>query len=143
ISYVAVTKEDKQIAGNQMTAAQAFSYAEAGISEALLRMSNPSASEILNGNYIGEVPPTVTPGWGKYIVNDPGNSGLDPQYDATLSDGLDNDTDAAIDEGSEHYSETGSKQFTLPLASRLDYPWTKVRYKLNGANQVLLFGDHD
>ena len=141
ISYVAVTKGDKQIAGNQMTAAQAFEYAEAGISESLLRMSDPNAKP--PGTYIGETPPGGTPGWGIYIVNDPGNSGLDPQYNATLSDGLDNDTDAAIDEGSEHYSETGSKQFTLPLASRLDYPWTKVRYKLNGANQVLLFGDHD
>ena len=143
ISYVAVTKGDKQIAGNQMTAAQAFSYAEAGISEALLRMSNPSLSEILNGNYIGETPPTVTPGWGKYIVNDPGNSGLDPQYNATLSDGLNNDLDASTDEASEHYPETGSKQNNLALANKLDYPWVKVRYKMNGANQVLLFGDHD
>ena len=29
ISYVAVTRGDKQIAGNQMTASQAFEYAEA------------------------------------------------------------------------------------------------------------------
>ena len=141
ISYVAVTKGDKQIAGNQMTAAQAFEYAEAGISESLIRMSDPTATP--PGTYIGETTPGTTPGWGKYIINDPGNSGLDPQYNATLSDGVDNDGDAAIDESSEHYPETGSKQFTLPLASRLDYPWTKVRYKLNGANQVLLFGDHD
>src|SRR2546425_12733415 len=75
ISYVAVTKGDKQIAGNQLTAAQAFSNAEAGISEVMSRMSDPS-----DVNYIGEASGTVTPGWGKYIVNDPGNSGLDPQY---------------------------------------------------------------
>src|SRR2546425_2240314 len=106
-------------------------------------MSDSSASEIANGNYIGETPPTVTPGWGIYVVNDPGNSGLDPQYNATLSDGLNNNGNASIDEASEHYPETGSKQFTLALANRLDYPWVKVRYKLNGANQVLLFGDHD
>jgi hypothetical protein len=141
ISYVAVTKGDKQIAGNQMTSAQAFSFAESGISEALLRMSDPNASP--PGTYIGETPPTVTPGWGIYVVNDPGNSGLDPQYNATLTDGLNNDLDASTDESSEHYSETGSKQFTLALANRLDYPWVKVRYKLDGANQVLLFGDHD
>ena len=141
ISYVAVTKGDKQIAGNQMSASQAFSYAEAGISEALLRMSNPN--DTATGNYIGEPAGTVTPGWGKYIVNDPGNSGLDPQYNATLSDGLDNDGDGHIDNPNEHYPETGSKQSSLPLTSKLDYPWVKVRYKVNGAGQVLLFGDHD
>lgn len=139
ITYVAVTKGDKQIAGNQLTSAQAFEYAEAGISEALLRVSNPSDLT----NYIGETPPTATPGWGKYIVNDPGNSGLDPQFNATLSDGLNNNFNAATDEANEHYPETGSKQATLALASKLDYPWVKVRYKLNGANQVLYFGDHD
>jgi hypothetical protein len=141
ISYVAVTKGDKQIAGNQMTAAQAFSNAEAGISEAMLRMSDPNATPL--GTYIGEAAGTTTPGWGKYIVNDPGNSGLDPQYNSTLSDGLDNDLDAATDEASEHYPEIGSKQSTMALSSKLDYPWVKVRYKLNGANQVLLFGDDD
>ena len=140
ISYVAVTKGDKQIAGNQMTAAQAFQYAEAGISESLIRMSDPTAPGAI---YIGETTPGTNPGWGKYIVNDPGNSGLDPQYNATLTDGVDNDLDAAIDESSEHYGDTGSMQAWLPLTNKLDYPWTKVRYKLNGANQILLFGDHD
>lgn len=141
ISYVAVTKGDKQIAGNQMTAAQAFEYAEAGISETLLRMSDPT--DVATGNYLGQPVGSYTAGWGKYVVNDPGNSGLDPQYNATLNDGLDNDIDAATDEASEHYPETGSKQNGLPLATKLDYPWVKVRYKLNGANQILLFGDHD
>jgi hypothetical protein len=141
ISYIAVTKGDKQIAGNQMTSAQAFSYAEAGLSEALLRMSDPNDTG--TGNYIGQPVGTISPGWGKYIVNDPGNSGLDPQYNATQADGLDNDLDAATDEGSEHYPETGSKQFSMALSNKLDYPWVKVRYKLNAANQVLLFGDHD
>ncbi len=138
ISYVAVTKGDKQIAGNQMTSAQAFANAEAGISEVLLRMSDASSAA-----YIGEAVGTTSPGWGKYIVNDPGNSGLDPQYNATLTDGLDNDLDGAIDEAGERYPETGSKQSTLALSSKLDYPWVKVRYKRNGANQVLLFGDAD
>ena len=141
ISYVAVTKGDKQIAGNQMIASQAFSYAEAGISEALLRMSYPY--DPTPGNYIGQPIGGATAGWGTYIVQDPGNSGLDPQYNSTIADGLDNDLDAAVDESSEHYPETGSKQYSLPLATKLDYPWVKIRYKLNGANQVLLFGDHD
>jgi len=139
ISYVAVTKGDKQIAGNQATSAQAFSNAEAGISEAMARMSDPSDA----ANYIGEAVGTVSPGWGKYIVTDPGNSGLDPQFNVTLTDGLNNDLDASTDEASEHYPETGSKQAFMALASRLDYPWVKVRYKMNAANQVLLFGDHD
>lgn len=141
ISYIAVTKGDKQIAGNQMTSTQAFSYAEAGLSEALLRMSDPNDTG--TGNYIGQAAGTVSPGWGKYIVNDPGNAGLDPQYNATLSDGLDNNLNAVTDEGMEHYPETGSKQATMALMSKLDYPWVKVRYKLNAANQVLYFGDHD
>jgi hypothetical protein len=139
ISYVAVTRGDKQIAGNQMTSAQAFSNAEAGISEAMLRVSDPSDV----ANYIGEPTGTVTPGWGKYIVNDPGNSGLDPQYNATLSDGLNNNGNGSTDEASEHYPEIGSKQGPMALSSKLDYPWVKVRYKLNGANQVLRFGDSD
>ncbi len=138
ISYVAVTKGDKQIAGNQMTSAQAFSNAEGGISEMMNRMSDPN-----DANYLGEAPGTATPGWGTYIVNDPGNSGLDPLYNSTLADGLNNDLDASTDEASEHYPETGSKQAPMALSAKLDYPWVKVRYKLNGANQVLLFGDHD
>jgi len=140
VAYVAVTKGDKQIAGNQMTSAQAFAYAEAGISEALLRMSDPTVGPPV---YFGQTVGSYTPGWGKYIVKDPGGSGLDPQYNATTSDGLDNDLDAAVDESSEHYPETGSRQYYLPLSSQLDYPYVKVRYKLNSSNQLLLFGDHD
>lgn len=141
ISYVAVTKGDKQIAGNQMISSQAFENAEAGISEVLFRMSDPNAT----GTYLGEPVGAYTPGWGRYVVTDPGNSGLDPDYADTQSDGLDNDGDAAVDEASERYPEKGSKQNSgmIPLAKKLDYPWVKVRYKLNGANQIVLFGDHD
>ena len=143
ISYVAVTKGDKQIAGNQMISSQAFENAEAGISEVLLRMSDPNVTP--SSIYLGEPVGSYTPGWGRYVVNDPGNSGLDPNYAATESDGLDNDGDAAVDEASEHYPEKGSRQGSagIPLASKLDYPWVKVRYKLNSANQIVLFGDHD
>ncbi len=140
ITYIAITKGDKQIAGNQLASNQAFTYAEAGISEVLHRMSNPSAPP---PQYIGETPGTVTPGWGRYVETTPGASATDPQYNATLSDGLDNNGNAAIDEASEHYPVTGSMQGGLPVASMLNYPWVKVRYKLNAANQVLLFGDDD
>jgi hypothetical protein len=144
ISYVALTKGDKQIAGNQMVGTQAFANAEAGISEALLRMSDPSKGF---PTYIGQTPGSYTPGWGAYIVTDPGNAGLDPQYDETTSDGLNNNpgVNNSVDEASEHYPEVGSMQNGggMALADRLDYPWVKVRYKLNGANQIVLFGDDD
>ncbi|HTL99740.1 MAG TPA: PilX N-terminal domain-containing pilus assembly protein [Candidatus Omnitrophota bacterium] len=145
VSYVAVTRGDKQVAGNQLTSTQAFSNAEAGISEVLARMSNPNVTPATT--YLGfpnEMPPNYHPGWGVYVITDPGNSGLDPQYNATTSDGLDNDLDAAVDESSEHYPEKSSKQNSgIALSDKLDYPWVKVRYKLNGANQIVLFGDHD
>jgi len=143
VSYVAVTKGEKQIAGNQAVGTQAFENAEAGITEALTRMSDPTEP---GSTYIGQQAGAYTPGYGKYIVNDPGGSGFDPQYNATTADGLDNNGNAAVDEASEHYAETGSKQNTpglIPLADRLDYQWVKVRYKLNSANQIVLFGDHD
>lgn len=140
VTYIAVTKGDKQVAGNQLTSSQAFSNAEAGIAEALQRMSFPNQGA---PTYIGENPGNYHAGWGRYIVTDPGNSGLDPQYNATLTDGLDNNLNASVDEASEHYPETGSKQNGMALAAKLDYPWVKVRYKLNGANQIVLFGDHD
>jgi hypothetical protein len=31
----------------------------------------------------------------------------------------------------------------MALTDKLDYPWVKVRYKLNNANQIVYFGDHD
>lgn len=140
ITYVAVTKGDRQVAGNQQASTMAFANAEAGITEVLHRMSNHTLGPPV---YIGQTPPSFTPGWGRYVVNDPGASALDPRYSATMSDGVDNDGDAAVDESSEHYPETGSWQGYLAASSRLDYPWVKVRYKLNASNQILLFGDHD
>lgn len=141
ISYVAMTKGDKQIAGNQLAGSQAFANAEAGISEALVRMSNENNTA--GGEFIGQATGTYTPGWGKYIVNDFGAESNDPQYDATTSDGRDNDGDAAVDEASEHYPFTGSRNTNLPVAERLDYPWVKVRYKLDSTGNIVLFGDHD
>ena len=141
VSYVAVTKGDKQIAGNQLVGTQAFENAEAGISEVLRRMSDPT--EPYPTVYIGQQPGLYTAGWGWYVVTDPGNAGLDPDAAETAFDGLNNDGDGAVDEGNERYPETGSKNGLLALSSRLDYPWVKVRYKLDGANQIVLFGDHD
>lgn len=139
ISYLAVTKGEKQIAGNQLTASQAFSSAEAGISEVLVRMSNQSSDD-----FIGQDVGMYTSGWGLYVVNDPGAGSLDPQYDATLTDGRENDGDAWVDEAGERYPETGSRQaINVALADRLDYPWVKVRYKVNSGGTIVLFGDHD
>jgi hypothetical protein len=143
ISYVAVTKGEKQIASNQAIDSEAFQHAEAGITEVLLRMSSNTNQNGPPHYGLAETGPTYTPGWGKYVVTDPGNSGLDPNFGATTSDGIDNNGNAAVDESSEHYPETGSRNGALSLADRLDYPWVKVRYKLNGANQILRFGDHD
>src|SRR5262249_50267416 len=57
ITFIAVTKSEKQISGNQQTASAAFYTAEAGITEGLYRMSYPNDSL----DYIG--PATPTPGW--------------------------------------------------------------------------------
>lgn len=140
ISYIAMTKGEKQIAGNQLAASQAFANAEAGISEALARMSNPNDA---GGDYVGQQAGQYTTGWGVYIINDPGSQSLDPQYNATTTDGRDNDGDAAVDEASEHYGTTGSRNSNWSIADRLDYPWVKIRYKVNGAGQIVLFGDND
>ena len=138
ISYVALTQGDRQHADDPAAGTQAFENAQAGISEVLARMSVPG-----RGQYIGQPPGAYSPGWGRYLVNHPNNSSLDPQHDLPATDGLDNDGDGTVDEAGEHYPETGSKQISLVGANRLDYPWVKVRYKLNAANQIILFGDHD
>ncbi|HYR68839.1 MAG TPA: hypothetical protein VER77_03095 [Candidatus Dormibacteraeota bacterium] len=138
ISYVALTRGDKQRAEDPAAGTQAFENAQAGISEVLARMSVPGREQ-----YIGQPPGSYSPGWGRYVVNKPGSSSLDPQHDVPATDGLDNDGDGAVDEVGEHYPETGSRQISLAGSNRLDYPWVKVRYKLNAANEVILFGDHD
>jgi len=135
VAYVAVTKSEKQIAGNSMIATQALYAAEAGITEGLHRMSFPSESL----NYIG---PTATPvaGWGRYIVIAPGRSVLDPDGPALEHDGLDNNENGLIDEPGERYPEVLTKQTVN--ASALRYPYVRVEYKTQGGNLVL-FGDAD
>lgn len=135
VAYVAVTKSEKQIAGNAMTASQAMYAAEAGIAEGLHRMAFPAESL----NYIG--PPGLPyAGWGRYIVLANGASLLDPNRAALASDGLNNDGDLFVDESGEAYPEVLTKQ-TLN-ASALLYPYVRVEYKLQGT-QLVRFGDHD
>jgi hypothetical protein len=135
VAYIAVTKSEKQIAGNAMTASQAMYAAEAGLAEGLHRMAFPAESLI----YIG---PTVLPvaGWGKYIVLTSGTSLLDPNGAALATDGMDNDNDGFIDESGERYPETLTKQ-TVD-ANALVYPFVRVEFKTR-LGQLVRFGDGD
>ncbi len=134
VTFVAVTKSEKQIAGNQMAGTQAMYSAEAGISEALLRMNNPSDAT----NYIG--PPVPFQGWGRYVVIQAGNGALDPEGAALATDGWDNDADSYVDESGERYPEVISKQPVATDAPR--YPYVRVEYKQR-SNQLVRFGDGD
>jgi len=134
ITYVAITKSEKLISGNEMTGAQAFYAAEAGLTEGLHRASSVTDSAI----YIGETG-TPTPGWGRYIVLANGASALDPDRGTLGTDGLDNDADSFVDEPGESYPEVATKQ-TGPNA--LAYPYVRVEYKTN-AGQLVRFGDAD
>jgi hypothetical protein len=135
VAYVAVTKSEKQIAGNSMTAAQAMYAAEAGIAEGLHRMAFPAESL----NYIGPVG-LPTPGWGKYIVLASGASLLDTDGPSLAADGLDNDADGFVDESGERYPEVLTKQ-TIGT-NTLRYPFVRVEFKTQG-NQLLRYGDAD
>lgn len=137
VAFVAVTKSEKQIAGNEMTSTQAMYAAEAGIAEGLHRMSFPS--EV--ANYIGPpAPGAPAPGWGRYIVMANGASLLDPDRAALASDGLDNNGNGFVDESGEAYPEVLTKQ-TID-ANALVYPYVRVEYKTQGG-QLVRFGDAD
>ncbi len=135
VAYVAVTKSEKQIAGNTMTAAQALYAAEAGITEGLHRMAFQAEST----NYIG---PTGTPtaGWGRYIVIASGRSALDPDRPALATDGMDNNENGLIDESGERYPEVLTKQTVN--AQSLIYPYVRLEFKTQGG-QLVRFGDAD
>src|SRR5438105_9206619 len=92
VAYVAVTKSEKQIAGNSMSASKAMYVAEAGITEGLHRMAFPAEST----TYIGPAG-APTAGWGRYIVFAAGASALDPDRAALAADGMDNDENGLID----------------------------------------------
>ena len=137
--FVANTKTETQIAGHDMRYNQSLYNAEAGCAEVLTRMSNLRSDSL---NYIGQVGQNAwlaEPGWGRYLVLADGNSAQDPSFSATETDGLDNDGDTVIDEAEEAYPEVT----TVQAGTEVNYPWVKVHYKRNAANQVVLFGDHD
>jgi len=134
VTFVAVTKSEKQIAGNQMSGTQAMYSAEAGISEALLRMNNPNDA----ANYIG--PPTPIPAWGRYLVAKSGASKLDPDGALQAADGWDNNQNSYIDESGERYPEVLSKQPMTAEAPK--YPYVRVEYKMR-SNKLVRFGDLD
>lgn len=138
ISYVALTHGGKPRAPSPVARGEALGSAQAGVAEALARMSAPCSPL-----YVGEKGGINHPGWGRYLVAGPGDSRLDPEYDATLTDGLDNDGDGAVDEPGERYPENGSKPVAAVALDHRDTPWVKVRYKLDRARQVVNFGDHD
>jgi len=137
--FVAVTKTEKQISGNNLRDSQSLYVAEAGVAEALSRMSTPASP-----SYMGETTSPPTPGWGRYVVQSGAASSSDPDHANTQSDGLDNNGDGQVDESGEAYPEIYSSQ--VGLARPLSYPWVKVRYKqitVAGVPRVVLFGDHD
>ena len=135
VAFVAVTKSEKQISGNQMSAAQALYAAESGITEGLHRMAFPAESL----NYIGPAGNPVA-GWGRYIVLANGASALDPDRTRFATDGLDNDEDGTADESGECYPEVTTRQ-TIS-SSTLRYPYVRVEYKTQGT-QLVRFGDGD
>ncbi len=133
VTFVAVTKSEKQIAGNQLSSSQAMYAAEAGLSEAIGRMNNPN-----DPDYIGT--PTPSPGWGRYLVSEKDVSKVDPNWAVTEKDGLDNDGDAVADNADERYPEELSQ---APIRDKnVQYPYVRVTYKTQGTDLVL-FGDHD
>jgi hypothetical protein len=138
VMLLAKSSTETEIAANDQRATQALYNAEGGIGEALARIN---AKDSLD--YVG--PPVtedraLTRGWGAYIVLDSSAPADDPRYDATLSDGLDNNLDGMADEPGEHYPIILSKQTGTDA---LSYPWVKLRYKLNRARRIVRFGDHD
>lgn len=130
------SRTETQIMGNEISYSQALCVAEAGLNEAVARLSTPDAPQ-----YIAETVTPRNPGWGRYIVLARGNSAADPDFARTASDSLDNDLDAATDETSESYPEVLSVQANS--TNPLNYPWVKVTYKLDSHNNMVLYGDHD
>jgi len=133
--FMAQTKVETQIVGYDQRSNQALTHAEAGYAEVLARMSADSDT----ANFIGEPAGTPSPGWGRYVVLASGNSAQDPGVNQTAHDGLDNDGDGQVDNAGERYPEVSTRQGD----NAINYPWAKVHYKLNGSNQLVLFGDHD
>jgi hypothetical protein len=133
VAFIAVTKSEKQIAGNQRSSSQAMYAAESGLSEALARMNNPN-----DPAYIGTSTPS--PGWGCYVVAANGASALDPDRANEAADGLDNDGNGLVDDSGEHYPEILSAQ--AALGHRAEYPYVRLSMRTQGGAFVR-FGDAD
>ncbi len=136
--YLVQTKTETQISGHDMRSTQALYNAEAGYGEALARMSKSTDST----DYVGQAQDEwlTEPGWGTYIVLAAGDAASDPDYAAPGTDGRDNNGDGSVDEAGEHYPEVATKQLA---DDAINYDWVKIRYKLNGTGQAILFGDDD
>jgi hypothetical protein len=123
-------------AGSDAPSSRALSYAEAGIEEAMARVSDMADTAA----YIGQ--PMFAwdnaPGWGRYLVPAPGLSAEDPEAAATERDSLDNDGDGLVDEEMERYPEVLSQ-----ADGAATYRWVKIRYETDALRQVILFGDGD
>jgi hypothetical protein len=137
VAYVALSKTETNIAGHEKRYVQSMFNAEAGVAEALSRLSSRDTTEYFGEDLDAGAP---TPGWGAYMVMASGNSSMDPDVADTAADTLDNDGDGSIDESGEVYPEVLSLQGG---DSDIEYPWVRVRYRLTAANEVVLFGDHD
>jgi hypothetical protein len=135
-AFMTTSRSETQITGNVIRHAQALSVAEAGLNEAVARLSIPASPQ-----YIAEDLTAANPGWGRYIVLQRGNSVQDPDFRVTATDGLDNDLDSATDETSESYPEVLSMQSNLD--DPIVYPWVKIKYRLDSSNNIVLYGDHD
>lgn len=137
-AYVALSRTETQIAGHERRHVQSMFNAEAGVGEALARMSNSQDTTAYFGEDLNAGP--ATPGWGRYVVMAGGNSAGDPERGLVEADSLDNDGDGQIDEDGESYPEVTTSQTG---SDQVRYPWVRVSYRLTPARQVVLFGDHD
>ena len=139
---VVMTTTDMQIGANYKASVQSYYVTEAGLEEALHRMSLGSGDT----NYIGEIGTGPTPGWGRYLVLQTGANEFqdDPNWNLS-SDSLDNDGDSTVDESSETYPEIATLQ-TID-GTELDY-LVKAHYKIEDAqfnngtdnDEVVLYG---
>jgi hypothetical protein len=133
---IAIALEIAGCAGSEAPSSRALSYAEAGIEEAMARVSDMADTAA----YIGQsmFAWNDAPGWGRYLVPAPGLSAEDPEAAATEQDSLDNDGDGLIDEDLERYPEVLSRG-----GGAAPYRWVRIRYRTDALRRVVLFGDGD
>src|SRR5262245_31530354 len=127
LTFTLMANSESQIAGQDKRSTQAMYVAEAGVAEAMGRLTKDAGV-----NTIMQVG-AATPGWGCYVVSSGGASGADAVRATLATDGLDNDIDGTVDEANETWPEA----LTLQSGdSALAYPWVRVTYKKNALGQV-------